>query len=375
MEKAKGAVNLMTVHQAKGKEYPVVFIPDLVEPRFPTRYRRPKFEIPGELLRGVRADKGEKELHVEEEGVEARVRRELEREAVASLHRGDYRDAIEKMVALAKLGGHDNVEELLDGIGEPEDLIERVEEEKLRGEDEGELPMTFSVSQFGTYKRCPRIYKYRYLYGIPTKPKPYFDFGATLHRVVESITRLEARGREVDLDTAIELLDRHWRTRGYTSKVQERRDYEEAKEILKIFLEENARVQGETVGMEKKFTINLDGSDIYGVIDRVDREGGELMVLDYKTSKSTLSKNKLREDLQLLTYTMGAEKLYEEKPSRVGLWYLRKNKVVMVDVEEEDVEKVKEEVKGIIDSIREGDFKPRPGWECRNCDYDMLCDA
>jgi RecB family exonuclease len=312
------------------------------------------------------------------ESVREAIKQALKKEVVSALHREDYNKAIEKILVLAKINHRDKEvkKEIFGKIGEPDvtEICEQIDKDELRKEKEIIGPMRFSVSQFGTYKRCPRVYRYRYVYRLPAKPKPYFDFGGSIHSVVEHLTKIMNSGQEVDMDTALKLLDKHWRSDGYTSKAQEQQEYEQGKEILKVFLEENAKIDRKTVGIEKQFTINMDGHEIYGIIDRIDEDGDDLIVLDYKTSKQAISKNKLREDLQLLTYTLGAEQLFGRKPKQIGLWFLRLNKIVTVDVNDEDVEKVKEEALSIICNILQENFEPTPGWECRYCDYGMLCD-
>ncbi len=440
VEIVKGAVNIMTIHQSKGKEFPVVFIPDLTERRFPTTQRSDKFKIPEALLKGVRPDRDEKELHIEEERrlfyvaitramrnlfittvtrygsnrrdskpsrfleeinfdgsddielvhfdipllevkeekIEDAIKQSLKKEVVSSLYRENYKKAIEKILILAKINHRDKAvkKELLERIGEPDvrEIFEQIDNGKQNVEREINGPIRFSVSQFNTYKRCPKVYRYRYIYGIPTKPKPYFDFGGSIHKVVENLTRMMNDGQEVNIDIAVKLLDKYWRREGYSSKAQEQQEYEQAKEILKVFLEENAKIKRKTVGIEKKFTINLGGNEIYGVIDRIDEDRDDLIVLDYKTSKRASSKNEIRKDLQLLTYTLGAEQLFGKRPKQVGLWFLRLNKIIVVDVVDEDVEKVKEEALSLIENILKENFEPKPGWECKNCDYGMLCD-
>ncbi|KKR69552.1 MAG: hypothetical protein UU12_C0043G0008 [Candidatus Woesebacteria bacterium GW2011_GWA2_40_7b] len=47
------AVNILTVHSAKGLEFPVVFIVNLVGQRFPTNERREQIPIPDELIKEV----------------------------------------------------------------------------------------------------------------------------------------------------------------------------------------------------------------------------------------------------------------------------------------------------------------------------------
>ncbi len=61
------AVNVLTMHKSKGKEFPVVFVTDMAKNRFPLRYREKPFRIPKELLQGESRMEDTKEMHDEEE--------------------------------------------------------------------------------------------------------------------------------------------------------------------------------------------------------------------------------------------------------------------------------------------------------------------
>src|SRR5207245_6929262 len=58
------AVRVLTVHKAKGLEFPVVFLVHLVQGKFPTQKRRDALELPAELLKDV-APTGD--FHAQEE--------------------------------------------------------------------------------------------------------------------------------------------------------------------------------------------------------------------------------------------------------------------------------------------------------------------
>jgi len=62
-----GAVNVLTIHKSKGKEFPVVFITDMADRRFPTRYTERKFYVPTDLLSGTSKTQDSQELHKDEE--------------------------------------------------------------------------------------------------------------------------------------------------------------------------------------------------------------------------------------------------------------------------------------------------------------------
>lgn len=61
------SVKIMTVHQSKGKEFPVVFVADMATNRFPLKYQAKDFYVPNDLSRGVKTNDDEKSLYIQEE--------------------------------------------------------------------------------------------------------------------------------------------------------------------------------------------------------------------------------------------------------------------------------------------------------------------
>ncbi len=430
-------IQVMTIHKAKGKQFPVVIVPDLVNGKLPTRYRSDKFLIPKELLQGPESEFDEKELHVQEERrlfyvsitraeeklfltyakrygdnkrdskvsqfleevdytnnsdiefispktdpisikedtVKGMIRQNYVTDVISDLHRGDYRNAIPKIMFLEKLDGRDpssivnEVEELDYDL-----LLEQITQDEIMKEKLIEEELTFSASQFTTYQRCPKNYKYSYIYRIPSLPKPYFDLGGTVHNVIEELSKRIIQGETIDIDLAKKYLEAFWKSTGYKTEKEEREAKDDAVEILNTFLEEQAKMDTEIVEAEKSFTIKLGEHSIRGFIDRVDRKDGDYIIWDYKTSKNTISENQLRKDFQLLTYDMAAQQLFGKRAKKVGLWYLRQNKKVVIEPKEEDIKEIKQDILSTINSILNEEFNPKPGWGCNNCDYSVLCD-
>lgn len=63
----QNAVQIITAHKSKGKEFPVVFVVDLAPNRFPLKYRPKKFVVPADLARGLKTGDDEKALFLQEE--------------------------------------------------------------------------------------------------------------------------------------------------------------------------------------------------------------------------------------------------------------------------------------------------------------------
>lgn len=63
----ENTVNVSTMHKSKGKQFPIVFVTDLAEGRFPGGWRELQFTVPIELMKGVDRTIDTEELHIEEE--------------------------------------------------------------------------------------------------------------------------------------------------------------------------------------------------------------------------------------------------------------------------------------------------------------------
>ncbi|MGA2680182.1 MAG: ATP-dependent DNA helicase [Candidatus Bathyarchaeia archaeon] len=430
------AITISTIHGVKGMQYPVVIIPDVIERRLPTIYQEDKFQIPQDLLKGVKSKFDEKELHFQEERrllyvaitrakekliityakrygenktdskpsrflkeinyqqneninfqqadpqelppeattKENQTQARLMKQVISNLTTGKFNEAIENVLLYAKSTNKD--------LDVKTELIGKIKEPDYRAlEQREEEPVTvaenhvFSVSQFVGYKKCPRLYQYRHVMKIPEKPRYYFDFGSSLHSIAEQLTRLQKDGKAINEDVAFELLSKFWDPKGYKSKLDERRDYKDAKVILRVFLKEQAQSKTEIVDIERWFETSIGDIQLRGRIDRIDREGSSYTVVDYKTSKKAPSLNELKKDMQLLVYALAVKEMYGGGPLKVGNWFLRTNEKVFFEPENQAIEAMRAEIVEMASKIKAAAFEPKKGsWECTQCDYSCLCD-
>ena len=98
-------------------------------------------------------------------------------------------------------------------------------------------------------------------------------------------------------------------------------------------------------------------------------------MFDYKTGKSMLNGNTIRTDIQMNLYSLAA-KLYGKLPKSASFLYLRKEKKVSYDSEQESVAKSREDMTSLIDGIMNEKFGPKPDYNTyRFCDYQSICEA
>ncbi|MDN5309890.1 MAG: ATP-dependent helicase UvrD/PcrA [Methanolobus sp.] len=103
---------------------------------------------------------------------------------------------------------------------------------------------------------------------------------------------------------------------------------------------------------------------------------GDYLVIDYKTGKTTLSKKKMKEDVQLALYALAVREKYGKLPVQAGHFYVHPDlaELRMVDVDEKAVETVVERIKEAVEGILAKDFEvyEQPG--CYYCDYGAVCE-
>jgi DNA helicase-2/ATP-dependent DNA helicase PcrA len=427
-----GTVNVMTVHKAKGREFPYVFIPCLNEKKFPSMYQEYKINVPQDLQDGVASKYSDEQVHDHEErrlfyvaisrgikevflstckrygenkkdsaesqfisevlkgsGIKtidmqvtiddvdepASIDGRLTNRAILNLGRGDWQGAVDAIVCLAKKNGHDLATMSIKSKLEVDSEIDKMTEVDQQPERAHAVRKMYSPSKLSTYENCPKMYYFQYVLEIPGEKKTYLDLGTNVHSTIESITRRMMEGRPFSVDEAISELDKVWKSSNYESEEKEKEDKIEAEKMIRDFLARQSQKKSKILDIEKWIEVEITGHRISCRVDRVDDVGGTLEVIDYKTSKDPKSKPELKKDIQMAMYKMGVEKTFGKTVSQVGHWNLRPDKETMVSISDEELNAVKERIIKIFESIENLSFPPISNYSsCKYCSYRNLCD-
>jgi CRISPR/Cas system-associated exonuclease Cas4 (RecB family) len=242
----------------------------------------------------------------------------------------------------------------------------------------------YSVSQLNCFKQCPKKYKFQYVLKLKTKPKPYFDFGISVHSVLEEIVPLFEKEKIFSYDLmyskAINLLERNWISQGYKDEVEEKEYFEKGLKIIADFIKTqekliNSKSDRKIIGLEKDFLIKINDKNLYGIIDRIDKTGDDFEILDYKTSNSMENEMKLKKNYQLYIYALACKELFGKYPKEIGLWYLVFNNIKKINFDEKILTEIKKEIYELILEIEKGIFYPKPSkFNCTYCDFFEVCD-
>lgn len=380
------AVNILTVHSAKGLEFPVVFLVNLVSQRFPTTERHEQIPIPDELIKEV-LPFGDYHLEEERRLFYVGMTRAKERLflTAANFYGDGKRDKkISPFIGEAlgeKVSGISykvsNVKEL--GF---KNFGNQIHDSKY--EKQNTKINYLSYSQIETFRVCPLHYKLKYIYKIPTPPSASASFGTSIHNTLKNIyemgsaKNLNKRSLSRILD---KLLKSNWIREGYLSKKHEEEFFEKGVNYLKEYLKKNAPHESKTISLEESFIIPVSKDlKIGGKIDRVDDLGnGKVEIWDYKTGANVPTQKDVDHDLQLTFYALAATTLkgksFGKKPEDIllTLYYFDGQKKITTTRTEGDLIKAKEEILRWRDEIEKSDFKCSGGFLCQNCEFKLFC--
>jgi DNA helicase-2/ATP-dependent DNA helicase PcrA len=391
-------VNILTVHSAKGLEFPVVFMCNLVSDRFPTRNLSDRIPISEELIKeSISENLDSKEEHIQEERrlfYVGATRAEEKLYLTAAHFYGDAKRKKKPSIFLHEILEEDVTKSFAkpDVGGVEESAQERLSHYK--GEDDilevdmQDIDTTkrVSYSQLNTYEDCPKKYKYSYILKVPSKPHASLSFGTTIHNtlrdfyslVKDSKEGLEGIVEKPNEEKLLELYDTHWLSQGYDSKAHEEKRRISGEKMLKEYYEDLYNDQQQPYRLEESFSVHIGDSIFVGKIDRIDLIGEkdgklEVEIVDYKTGKVKNDAN-IKKDLQLPLYALFAEEKLGLKVVSAKYVFVEHGEVVEVNVSKERKGEAREKVLGIIDSIKEKNFAATPGYLCRYCDYNTVCE-
>ncbi|MBI3956848.1 MAG: UvrD-helicase domain-containing protein [Candidatus Kerfeldbacteria bacterium] len=183
-------LTIMTVHSAKGLEYPYVFVVNLVERRFPSTERRDPVEIPTPLVREILP---EGDWHLQEERRLMYVACTRARDGLFFSFATEYGGTRKKRPSV-----------FLEGLGLLTKDRPNVSERSTTAQPKLGLPLVlepavkatldrhaeFSFTQLIAYEHCPWQYRFAHVLRVPVRPSHTLSFGKTMHATLCKFFRL-----------------------------------------------------------------------------------------------------------------------------------------------------------------------------------------
>lgn len=369
-------VKLMTVHASKGLEFNTVFMINLVSDRFPTRDRKDLIQVPEELIKETLPVGN---AHLQEERRLFYVGMTRAQKYLYLLSSKSYGGKRQKRVS-----GY--VEEtgikLTELDSQQKNTLKQVElfgvESSFRDAKVQKIsdffPTSLSYSRISDYKKCPLKYKYRYVLNVPTPPSAALSFGITMHDTLRDFHQKQFAGAKVTLQQLFEIYEKNWQPLGYSGKDHMQTRFESGKELLEKYYNKHSQDYKNIKELEKSFMLKLAGVKFYGRIDRVDgkKDSTEVEIVDYKTGTSKTQKEVDKDD-QITIYALATQEALKLKPTKMIMHYLEDDIKVSTTRTQDQLENMKEEISEIVDEIKGGNFKAKPGNICAWCEYKDIC--
>jgi RecB family exonuclease len=233
--------------------------------------------------------------------------------------------------------------------------------------------MRLSYSSINTYETCPAKFRFQYEDRVPTAPSAALSFGDSLH---QALHRFHSRPVPVppSVEELHEMLDAVWVTDGYRDASEERTYRAHGHQVLAQYHRENAGGYRIPAALEHRFTIEVEGVQLSGTIDRMDRiPGGGYEIIDYKTNRRLPPQARIDRDLQLSVYHLAAREVWGIEPERLTLYYLLPGQRMTTSRTSGDVDELRRRIGTVAERISAGMFEPRQNPLCDWCEYQRLC--
>jgi DNA helicase II / ATP-dependent DNA helicase PcrA len=304
------AVQILTIHQAKGLQWPVVFVPGLTKARFPPSNpggRTPWHVIPDGVVRNAddyrNSEEDERRLFYV---ACTRAKKYL------SITRADYPTAkrvwrnpspfwLEATAALAR-------------IDPPNPAPERRLLAPTPARSIADVTLSFSELKYAF--ECPYSFKLRFLYGFNPPIAEALGYGKGLHDALFEMHDRVLQGEEIEASCVPELVERHVFLPFAYKDLRETLSAS-ALRRLETYISERGATFQDIEHAERPIEIDLgDGIRVTGRIDLIRRRStNEVIVIDFKSNDRTQQEEVT--DLQLRVYALGYEQATGERASEV----------------------------------------------------------
>ena len=275
-------LRVMTVHASKGLEYPIVYMPGLVQQRFPTTARSSAITAPTGML-DAELEQNKSKAHESGEsclfyvGV-TRARDTVilsysERYGKKNYKRSLYLDALEAGLPegrITKVAWTNITSTTIPHSASNQPLVENTLSQEFIS---AMKPTTLHIAAIEAYLRCPRQYAYSTLYQFGNQDDSYLLFWQATQKTVETL-RNQMQGVQDNtpsLDEVRALYTQHWQEIGGHNapfaQLYERHGHEVVESVQRD-LTQQSKVTWE---MRPHYSVEVNGKTVQVTIDRVER--------------------------------------------------------------------------------------------------------
>lgn len=364
------AVKIMTIHSAKGLQFPIVFVSDLIKGRFPSEgYHGDPWYIPRDLFNADRYGGNEED---ERRLFYVAITRS---EKFLFLTGSKYvpSDAFHPKRREPSMFFNEfpNKYAILDWK-KPDptkrDTLSLDRAEPLRG-----FPTSYSELRY--YDWCPYDYQLRYIYGFNPIIDMALGYGRSIHNILNMI-HTNYRDKAPTPDEIADIVDDNFYLR-YAPPTRHEVFRNAAERVVNNYAQKFGGDFSRVLETEKTFEFVLGEALIAGSIDlikKIDDDGSlqGIEIVDFK--------NRDRDEMamdyakQLKLYAIASLRALGMDPKKAVVHHLDDNSLSEVDITPIALKQTEDEVRKTVDNILNRQFpKCGDGDKCRKCDMQQIC--
>ena len=360
------SVQVLTIHQAKGLEWPVVFLASLVEGRFPSKRtgEEEEWAFPESVFP---RDKRERYAGTDED------ERRLFYTAMTRARDMLYCSCFEKKTRAFKPSKY--LLEITENKKPPsmQKLPVPVLEQPTRS-GEG-IPLEISFSDMAQWLGCGYRYRLSAVFGFQQKLAEELGYGKAVHHVLRNLAE-EARGSGVipRSDDVISLVEKEFYT-PFASEASQSMMFRSALRLVETYIRDYADDLGRIWELERSFEIHTDDGLLSGRADVIlDKEGSDkrgLSIVDYKASRRV--EREEHNEMQLRIYShAGRREGFDVRAAYLhDLAHSRRDSI---PIGEDQVAQAVAEARSALAAIRNRKYPAATSFkECSVCDYSHVC--
>jgi len=362
------AVRIMTIHKAKGLQWPVVAIPGLVNNRFPSTFHG--FNNWWDLLpldAVVNGARYRGDVHDERRLFYVAVTRAQKWLLLSQAPSDTVRNWKRPSPFFTWVQSQPGVSVQPPRHGHRP----RATPAPRAGVEDLRLTFTGIKALF----ECPYRFKLRTVYGFGSAPEPAQGFGKALHDALAEVNQRAIEGRSTTVADVPDLIETHLHL-PYATPPVFRELRERATRVLTTYLTGHADALAQVTMAEKTIELPLgDGVTVSGRIDLVVRgDDGRVSIVDYKSTARAQSEE--QSDAQLHLYALGYRALTGRRPDAVEIWELDHDERHARPVDDAMLDEVRSLVARAAAMLRSGELPPWPERErCGRCESRGICTA
>ena len=391
----QNAVQLMTYHGSKGREFEYVYLPNLISSnwedfRMPGEYKLITEDVPdkdaaqakkdSELLKllfvGITRAKHTLTISFADSnnGKAQQITKYLEPTANYDFDSEQFECSADDLTT-------EFYRSVSSDVFDNQKAFKNEIEERVKS-------VVLSPSRLNDYLSCPRKFFYVKVLGIDVEEADWdgANFGTLIHSLLERAVKVAKESAYPTLEEILEKFRLGMDGMKFSSEAKKEKYFKQGQKLLTNYYPYFSQIPiSRITDIEFSFYgVDVDGDFITGKIDRIEKNSdGTFELYDYKTGNYTSEKkiapNEEKQNYfnQLCFYKYAYEKLTGNKVSKVGIIYVENHeKSVDKYLTDDDMKYIETLIKDTYQNIKALKFNPikedKQG-VCKNCVYKQLC--